>query len=196
MTDILDGDFEVFCFRKENILICSENGVASQGDTVAVFIEVVCLEDFTEGMNTMEEVVRGIVVPIAVGGDFHLGVGMELAEHVEGHGSDFGEGPFGRTAFNVRCCDIECGWQPILLEDGVCDGELVDSTIVEAETEKCFFHVFLWGDWGRIWLRGERDVFYESGIGPSPGLSQRERFFYGVDGRNGPDGLDGRNRRL
>ena len=29
--------------------------------------------------------------------------------------------------------------------------------------------------------------------GPSPDLSQRERDFYGVNGRNGPDGLDGRN---
>ena len=180
MTDILDGDFEVFCFRKENILICSENGVAGQGDTVAVFIEVVCLEDFTEGMNTMEEVVRGIVVPIAVGGDFHLGVGMELAEHVEGHGSDFGEGPFGRTAFDVRCCDIECGWQPILLEEGVCDGELVDSTIVEAETEKCFFHVIFWGGLGSYLAPWGRGCLWGRDLGPSPDLSQRERDVYGV----------------
>ena len=158
MTDILDGDFEVFCFHKENILICSENGVAGQGNAVAVFVEVVCLEDFTKGLDTAEEVVRGIVVPIAVGGDFHPGVGMELAEHVEGHGSDFGEGPFGRTAFDVRCCDIECGWQPILLEDGVCDGELVDSTIVEAETEKCFFHVF-WGGLGSHLAPWGEDVY-------------------------------------
>lgn len=165
MTDILDGDFEVFCFRKENILICSENGVAGQGDAVAVFVEMVCLQNFTEGLNTAEEVVRGIVVPIAVGGDFHLGVGMELAEHVEGHGSDFGEGPFGRTAFNVRCCDIECGWQPILLEDGVCDGELVDSTIVEAETEKCFFH-FLGGLGSYLAFYRGRGIFYRGDFGP------------------------------
>ena len=181
MTDILDGDFEVFCFRKENILICSENGVAGEGDAVAIFIEVVCLEDFTKGLDTAEEVVRGIVVPIAVGGDFHPGVGMELAEHVEGHGSDFGEGPFGRTAFDVRCCDIECGWQPILLEDGVCDGELVNSTIVEAETEKCFFHVILGGDWVLTWSFTEGEEFFTEGfLGPSPNLSQRERDFYGV----------------
>ena len=179
MTDILDGDFEIFCFHKENILICSENGVAGQGNAVADFVEMVCLEDFTEGLNTAEEVVRGIVVPIAVGGDFHPGVGMELAEHVEGHGSDFGEGPFGRTAFDVRCCDIECGWQPILLEDGVCDGELVDSTIVEAETEKCFFHVFLWGgDWVLTWLLGGEDVYGVGIWGPHLASPKGEGFLW------------------
>ena len=190
MTDILDGDFEVFCFHKENILICSENGVAGQGDAVAVFVEVVCLKNFTKGLDTAEEVVRGIVVPIAVGGDFHPGVGMELAEHVEGHGSDFGEGPFGWTAFNVRCCDIECGWQPILFEDGVCDGELVDSTIVEAETEKCFFHVFLWGDLGSylaLWGEGFYGVDGLNGRNGLDGLDEQD----GRDGVNGLDGLDG-----
>ena len=48
-------------------------------------------------------------MPIAVGGDFHLGIGMELTQHVEGHRSDVSERPFCRFVFDIGGGDIERG---------------------------------------------------------------------------------------